>query len=159
MGDKKKVIMKTVIKKIIIYNIVGLPVAIFVAFFGESSTPYVSAIIIYLYLLFILLDIGWSIKSKSARKKYIIYMAIIVSAITLAVVLGSIFGSATYAGLEAENTAWDALVVNIMFSGIVGVFVKIVKDNKEKYPAVKLLYIPIFAWGFGMVIVWPLVLL
>jgi len=150
--------MKIVIKKLILYNIIGIPALILAAFFDMSDVPYVSTIITYLYLAFILFDIGRSIKSASARKKYIVYMAIIIFTTVLLTVLGNIWGFNTYVSTETENTILDALSVSIIFSVIIGIFIKIIKDNKEKYPAVKLLYFPIFIWGVAVIPMWLLIL-
>ena len=145
--------MKIVAKKLIKYGIIiGIPVSILAALFEGVS--HISTIIIYLYLFYILFDIGWSIKSKSARKKYIIYMGVIVSVIALLTILGNIFGFKTYVSSETENTILDAASVTVIFAVIIGIFIKIIKDNKEKFPAVKLLYIPTFAWGIGAILVW-----
>jgi len=142
--------MKTVIMKFLIYGAVGMPVAIFAG--ALSNVPYVSSVIWNLYLLYILIDIGWVIKNVSARKKYIIYMTIIIGTMISLSVLGNIFGFRTYVTSETENTIWDALGTTIAFAVIIGVLIKVTIDNKAKYPAVKWLYVPIFAWSIGALI-------
>lgn len=137
-------IKKIVIKKIFFYGIIiGIPITILAAIFDKPETSYISTIIIYSYIFFILFNICWSIKNKSARKKYIIYMGIVVLQIILLSVLGKIFGFKTYVSSETENSLLDNLSVLILFGTITGILLKIVHDCKKEHPLVKWLYFPI----------------
>ena len=132
-----------VIKKSFIYGVVGIPFQFFAAFFQVSGLYFISIAIIYIYLLGVLVHIGWSIKRKSARKKYIIYMGIVVFQMILLSVLGGIFGFKTYISSETENTLLDAISVFIIFGTMTGILIKIVRDSKKEFPAVQWLYFPI----------------
>jgi len=145
-----KIIIKTIIKKIIIYGIIGLPVQILQAYFYETDLHYISAILFYSFVFFVLFDIGRSIKNKNARKRYIIYVSIVVLQVVLITVLGNIFGFKTYVSPETENSLLDALSVFILLGTITGILIKIVYDCKNKYPVVKVLYFPIAMLVFSL---------
>jgi uncharacterized membrane protein YhaH (DUF805 family) len=148
-------VVKIVFKKMVKYGIViGIPVTVLIAFFEVSGAPYISTILMYLYLFYIIFDIGWSIKSKSARKRYIIYMGIFILIVVLLTVLGNIFGFRTYVSSETENSLLDAISTFIILGTLTGMLIKIVHDCKKQYPAVKLLYFPISVFGLGLVAVW-----
>jgi len=132
-----------IIKKGFFYGIIGIPFQILAAFFQVSALCFISAIIMYIYSLGVLTHIGCSIKRKSARKKYIIYMSIIIFQMILFSVLGDIFGFKTYISSETENTLLDAISVFIIFATIAGILIKIVRDSKKEFPAVQWLYFPI----------------
>jgi len=132
-----------VIKKSFLYGIIGIPFTILAAIFDTAETYYISSIIVYLYSFGVLFHIGWSIKRESARKKYIIYMSIIISQMVLFSVLGEVFGFKTYISSETENTLLDAISVFIIFGTIAGILIKIVRDSKKEFPVVQWLYFPI----------------
>ena len=98
---------------------------------------------LYIYLLGVLIHIGWSIERKSARKKYIIYTSIIIFQIILLSILGDVFGFKTYISSETENTLLDAISVFIILGTLVGILIKIVYDSKKEFPVVQWLYLPI----------------
>jgi hypothetical protein len=131
------------IKKTFFYGMIGIPFQILVAFFQDSELFYMSTIIMYLYALGVLFHIGWSIKRKSARKKYIIYMSIVIFQMILLSVLGDIFGFKTSISSETENTILDAISVFIIFGTILWILIKIVRDSKKEFPEVQWLYFPI----------------
>ena len=149
--------MKIVIKKLIKYSLIGIPVQFLMAGFHIANVPYASTIFSLSFLLYILFDIGRSIKSESARKKYIIYMGIIMGEIILLSILGNVFGFKTYVSSETENSFLDALSASIIFWTITGILIKIVYDCKNKYPAIKLLYFPISLLIFMLITTWFLI--
>jgi len=146
--------VKLILKRILFYNVIYVAATILLVMIsGDGFELYMEWLSILLGLV-ILIDIGRSIKSKGARKKYIIYTGIIVFTMALFVVLGNIFGFKTYVSSETENTVWDMLSVSVIFSVIIGIFIKIIIDSGKKYPLVKLLYFPVFVWGLGAIIMW-----
>jgi len=132
-----------IIKKGFFYGVVGIPFQILAAFFQASELYFISTFIMYIYSLGVLTHIGWSIKRKSARKKYIIYMSIVIFQMILFSVLGNIFGFRTYISSETENTLLDAISVFIVFGTILSILIKIVYDSKKEFPTVQWLYFPI----------------
>ena len=153
-GDEMKFAIRQLIKKFIKYGIIGTPLYVIAAVADISGMHYISEIIIYLYLFYVLFDIGWSITSTSARKKYIIYMSIIIMQIVVLSTLGEVFGFKTYISSETENSLLDAISVFIIFGTITGILIKIVHDCKKEYPAVRLLYFPISMMVLGLISIW-----
>jgi len=142
-----------VIKKTFFYSTIGIPFAFVAAFLRVSELHLISEIIIYSHIFFVLFHIGWSIKRKSARKKYIIYMSIVISQMILLSVLGEIFGFKTYISSETENTLLDAISVFIMFGTILGILIKIVHDSKKEFPDVQWLCLPIITIAIALIII------
>ena len=139
--------VKYILKKFFIYNAIYILAMILSWMFSDSFIP------ICLAWFVILFDIGWSIKSKTARIKYIIYMSTFIVVIVLLSVLGNIFGFKTYVSSETENTIFDAIAASIGLGTVAVILFKIIHDCKEKYPAVKWLYVFAIPWSIFAIVV------
>jgi len=147
-----------VLKRGFFYGVViGIPFTILAFVFYTAQIYHISTIIMYLYSLFVLVHIGYSIKRKSARKKYILYMSIIISQIIILSILGGIFGFSTYVSSERENTLLDVIAVSIVFGTILGILITIVRDSKKEFSAVKWLYFPITMIIISLIIMFIMV--
>jgi len=94
---------------------------------------------ILLWLCVLLVDIGWLIKNKQRRKKYIVYIGIFVGQIAIMSFISAITGVGT------GNTWLGAIGASIMALTAVVMMFKTAKSIKRTRPLVaKLLYFFIF---------------
>jgi len=91
---------------------IGLVVAFLSSFLEVEGYSWLSAAIIYLALCALLVDIGWLIKNKHVRRKYIIYVSVIIGQIVTMLIISEI------TGVPTVNTWLGTIGANAIFATI-----------------------------------------
>jgi len=125
------VLKRLIIKKIIVYNILLVAVAIISEVLApESERKLLIAImesLLPLAIFAILIDIGRSIENAKIRKKYALYTSILVGESLLIVFISKIFDVST------ENSLLGTIGVNVIFVTLIVMLHKIAGYIKKTH--------------------------